>query len=108
MNNSKYIFEIFLGINRDENSTKLSVDLGTNDAIRSRMKIKTNGIEKIKIRIKELIFVIFSKWLMMFEIGIKNDIIIIKNIKAMASIILSTKMVLIPVANLIDDFCDSK
>ena len=60
--------------------------------------------EAITAGIKELIFVRFSKWSRMSEIGMKNDIVITRNTNARASIILSTKMVLIPVANLIDDF----
>ncbi len=108
LNNSKYILEILFGRNLEENSTKFNVIFGRKDEINNRVNINKNGIEKIKIRIKELIFVRFSKWSRMFEIGIKNDIVITRNTNAKASIILSTKMVLIPVVNLIDDFWDSK
>ena len=108
LNNSKYILEILLGRNWEENSTKFNVIFGRKDEINNRVNINKNGIEKIKIRIKELIFVRFSKWSRMSEIGIKNDIVITRNTNAKASIILSTKMVLIPVVNLIDDFWDSK
>ncbi len=108
LNNSKYILEILFGINLEENSTKFNVIFGKKAEINNRVNINIKGIEKIKIRIKELIFVRFSKWARMSEIGMKNDIVITRNTNARASIILSTKMVLIPVVNLIDDFWDSK